>query len=298
MIRRGVCFEIINPTDLPATPGMDLVGNIIAIGGRVKRFKIGDRVAALCRTGGNARYVVLREEDLVQVPRSCDSAEAVCMVSTYMTAYQSLRMVTRDNFSLDGKRVLVTGGIEPVGQALIQLCFRAGAEEIFATAPTHRHRYIKTVLGAHPLPIDPTSWLDDVRGSMDIVFDGTCYDSLESPSASLKPNGTLVCLGMSALLNRETTGLFGAPIAAYWAKLKGQLMSNSKSYEVWDSFLENKDAYKLDLEILFHLLKKRFIKPHIAKRIALSEVADAHNSLEKETARGEIVCLPWKRLTK
>jgi NADPH:quinone reductase-like Zn-dependent oxidoreductase len=52
----------------------------------------------------------------------------------------------------------------------------------------------------------------------------------------------------------------------------------------------------LDLEILFHLLKKRFIKPHIAKRIALSEVAEAQASLEKENARGEIVCLPWKRL--
>jgi hypothetical protein len=55
-------------------------------------------------------------------------------------------------------------------------------------------------------------------------------------------------------------------------------------------------CYQLDLEILFHLLKKRFIKPHIAKRIALSEVAEAQASLEKENARGEIVCLPWKRL--
>jgi hypothetical protein len=54
--------------------------------------------------------------------------------------------------------------------------------------------------------------------------------------------------------------------------------------------------YQLDLEILFHLLKKRFIKPHIAKRNALSEVAEAQASLEKENARGEIVCLPWKRL--
>ena len=43
------------------------------------------------------------------------------------------------------------------------------------------------------------------------------------------------------------------------------------------------------------MLKKRFIKPHIAKRVALTEVAEAQATLEEENARGEIVCLPWKR---
>ena len=298
MIRRGICFDVINPTGLPATPGMDVVGNIVAIGESVKGFKVGDRVAALIRTGGNARYACVPESDLVEVPRTCDSAEAVCMVSTFMTAYQCLRLVTNDNFALNGKRILITGGIEPVGQALIQLCFRSGASEIYATAPDHRHGYLRTVLGACPLPVDPKLWLGSIKGSMDIVFDGTCYDSLDSASASLNKNGILVSLGMSALLKRENPGVLGAPLAAYWAKLKSQIMSNSHSYEVWNSFTANKDAYKLDLEILFHLLKKRFIKPHIAKRVALSEVAEAQNSLEKETTRGEIVCLPWKRLGK
>jgi NADPH:quinone reductase-like Zn-dependent oxidoreductase len=245
MIRRGICFHVLNPTDLPATPGSDVVGNIIKVGRKVRQYQVGDRVAALVRTGGNARYISLPEENLVQVPRSCDSAEAACMVSTYMTAYQSLRMVTKDKFALNDKRILITGGIEPVGQALIQLCFRAGAEEVYATAPDHRHRYIKNVLGAKPLQVDPKHWLPTIEGSMDIVFDGTCYDSLESPSASLKKDGILVCLGMSALLTREKPGVFGAPISAYWAKFKGQIMSNTKSYEVWESFSDNKDAYKV-----------------------------------------------------
>ena len=133
---------------------------------------------------------------------------------------------------------------------------------------------------------------------MDIVFDGTCHDSLDSPYASLKSDGILVSVGMSALLTRGRPGILGAPISAYWARFKGQFFSNIKSYEVWESFNENKDGFKLDLEVLFHLLKKKFIKPHIAKKIALSEVADAQASLEQENARGEIVCLPWKRGTK
>ena len=89
--------------------------------------------------------------------------------------------------------------------------------------------------------------------------------------------------------------VFGAPISAYWARMKSHFFSNIKSYEVWESYNDNKEVFKLDLEILFHLLQKKFIKPHIAKRIALSEVPEAQASLEQENTRGEIVCLPWKR---
>lgn len=245
MIRRGICFQVINPTNLPATPGSDVVGNIIKVGRKVRQYKVGDRVACLVRTGGNARYISVPEVNLVEVPISCDSAEAVCMVSTYMAAYQALRIVTKDNFTLNGRRILITGGIEPVGQALIQLCFRAGAEEVYATAPAHRHRYVKSVLGAQPLPVQPKDWLPITKGAMDFVFDVTCHDVLESPHASLKSDGILVCIGMSALLSKEKPGVFGAPISAYWARLKGQLMSNTKSYEVWGSFNENKDAFKV-----------------------------------------------------
>ena len=315
---------MINPIGLPATPGHDVVGNIIKVGRSVRQYKVGDRVASLVRTGGNARYISVQCTDIVEVPRSCDSAEAACMVSTYMTAYQAVRKATKDSFTLNGKSILVTGGIEPVGQALIQLCFRAGAKEVYATAPEHRHRYVKGVLAAKPLPVQPEDWLPKTKGAMDIVFDVACHDALESPQASLKRNGTLVCIGMSALLSKEKPSVFGAPLSAYWARLKGRLMTNTMSYEVWESFCENKDAFKvcrfcwlgwanelahlriiltstlfcyfqMDLEILFHLLKKKFIKPHIAKRIALSDVAEAHSSLEKDSPRGEIVCLPWKR---
>jgi NADPH:quinone reductase-like Zn-dependent oxidoreductase len=244
MLRRGVCLQVMDPVCLPATPGGDVVGYILKIGEKVRHFTVGDRVATLVRTGGNARYISVPAVNLVQVPRSCDSAEAACMVSTYMTAYQALRMVTKDQFTLSGKRILVTGGIEPCGQALIQLCFRAGAEEVFATAPDHRHRYVKSVLGAQPLPVHPKDWSPTIKGKMDIVFDGACHD-VDSTYASLKSDGVLVVVGMSALLCQEQLGVFGAPITAYWTKLKGHLMTNTKSYEVWDSFNANKEAFKV-----------------------------------------------------
>jgi NADPH:quinone reductase-like Zn-dependent oxidoreductase len=249
MLRKGVTFHS-SHGDLPLTPGMDIVGTIVSCGTKVRSVYVGDRVAALVRVGGNARYISVPETSLVEVPRSLDPAEAVCMVSTYLTAYQTIRKVTNDSFSLEGKRVLITGTMEPVGQALVQLCLRAGALEIYATAPKLRHRYVKSVLGANPLPPEPEEWLPLIKGKVNVVFDGECQDDLSSPYSALRDNGILVCLGMTALLGRESAGILGAPFAAYWARFKGQLLPNAIVYDVWDNFVQDPNSFKVNLVCL------------------------------------------------
>jgi NADPH:quinone reductase-like Zn-dependent oxidoreductase len=237
-LRKGASFESI---EFPFTPGMDVVGSIIKCGSKVETFKVGDRVAALVLFGGNARYINVPVSSLVEVPRSCDAAEAVCLVSTYMTAYQALKIVTKDGFSLEGKCVLITGGIEPIGQALVQLCVQAGASEIYATAPIMRHKYVKSVLGVKPLAPEPEDWSPVTKERMDVVFDGTC----QSPYGALRNDGVMVCLGLSALMNRESAGIFGAPLSAYWARLKGHVLPNTHVYDLWDSFSQDKTTFKV-----------------------------------------------------
>ena len=289
-------FALVEPVCCPATPGMDVVGNIVAVGKNVTGFKEGDRVAALMQTGGNARYTVVPAKSLVAVPRSLDNSEAVCMVSIYMTAYQSLRLVVGKERTLDGKHVLIIGALGPVGQALIQMAKRAGAHTVYATAPTNMHRYVRSVLGAKPLPMEPQAWLEVVKGKMDVVLDNVCQDGFESSRAALSDKGTLVCVGMSGLLNSESMGLLGAPLSARWAQTKASyFMSRTHSYDILTSFHNDPKKFKADLAHVFQLLRQRDIKPHIAKRVCLSEVAEAHVYLELGKSRGAIVCMPWKR---
>ena len=75
-------------------------------------FDYGEAVAACCRTGGNARYITLSYHDLCSVPGNVDSAQAACIISTYMTAYQALhRCKPRGpRETLEGANILVTGG--------------------------------------------------------------------------------------------------------------------------------------------------------------------------------------------
>mmetsp|Transcript_12626 Transcript_12626/g.23597 ORF Transcript_12626/g.23597 Transcript_12626/m.23597 type:complete len:148 (-) Transcript_12626:1303-1746(-) len=139
--------------------------------------------------------------------------------------------------------------------------------------------------------MDPESWSPAIKEKMHFVFDVNS----QFPFTALREDGVLVSFGEAAVMNRDSPGFLGTPISAYWAKFVGAVHPNTKVYDIWDSFSRDKDAFNMDLEILFHLLKKRFIKPHIAKRISLSEVVESHVDLENEAPRGQIICLPWKR---
>jgi NADPH:quinone reductase-like Zn-dependent oxidoreductase len=216
LIRRGFDFSLFHPLSLPLTPGFDVVGHVIASGDKVEEFKEGDRVAALVRTGGNARFISVPCDSLVKIPRNIEPAEAAAMVSIFTTAYQALKRITQTGpmFSLQGKKVLILGGMDGVGQALIQMCHKARAD-IYTTAPTSRHTYIRTFLGVTPLPEDKEAWLPMVQGEIDFVFDGVCEDGLATPYKALKPDGELVCYGHAAMLQEREMGMFGAPMSAH-----------------------------------------------------------------------------------
>ncbi|GKZ00225.1 hypothetical protein MPSEU_000975400 [Mayamaea pseudoterrestris] len=297
LFRRGHCFDVVSPTTLPMTPGHDVVGKIISSGVNVKHFAVGDRVAALIRTGGNARYANVHASHLVRVPATVDAAEAACMVSVYTAAYQSMRMVTSPKggatFSLTGKRVLVIGAMEGVGQALVQMCNKARAE-VFATCPQQRHAYMKNTLGARPLPENSKEWLPLVQGQMDVVFDGLCEDGLDAACKAMAKDGEVVCFGHAAMI-KEEMGVFGAPISAFVNRWRSQF-TKAKTLDIWDSFNQDPEEYKKHLTSLFQLMKWNKLRPHIAKRVGLSEVAFAHVKLETGEVRGNVVCLPWKRV--
>jgi NADPH:quinone reductase-like Zn-dependent oxidoreductase len=284
-IRRGFDFDIFHPTAVPVTPGTDVVGRIVAIGSAVGEhgqvpfpFALHDRVAALVRSGGNARYASVPSNRLVRLPAGVDfdAAEAVAMVSIYTTAYQTLKRIKQKKnlsilsdhannnshngkpskeetnlnvFSLAGSTVLVIGGMNAVGQALLQMCQKAKADKIYATGPVHRHSYLQHVLGAIPLP--ETGWLEqqkyDIEGRMDYVFDGVNEDIwLDTSYRALKPlTGELVCYGHTAMLREQHMGVLGAPITAHINKLWSHTLPRAQMLEIGESFRQDPETYKV-----------------------------------------------------
>lgn len=300
IIRRGLWYEDI---PLPIVSGFDIVGTIYKRGDNVSKsypnqFREGTRVAALVKTGGNARYANVPISSLVPIPPNVPSTVAVCLVSIYMSAYQALQQAkpAERRESLRGANVLVTGANGPIGMATIQLAKRAGASMVYATGTEEHHDIFKT-LGAIPLPFLPEEWLPHVKGKMDVVIDSVCTDDYASSRAALNPTGHLVCTGMNGLFHMEGSGwLARRPVAAMWAETKSKyFMSRTSRYEVWRSFQENPAKFKHDLAYLMHLVEKRDIQPTVGECVPITEVADAQKGIQHGYITGAVVCLPWRR---
>lgn len=231
-----------------------MIGTIVAMGDDVEGagFDYGDAVAACCRTGGNARYCILHYKDLTQAPGNVDSAQAACVITTYMTAYQALhRCKPRGpKQTLEGVNILVTGGNSAVGKAVIELAHRAGASKIFATAAKKHHAELNEK-GVCPLPLDSKLWLPLVKGKMDIVIDGICQDGYDSPRQALNSRGHLVIIGMTLLMNAAEPGMCGTPFDTAMAHFKaGWLMTSTTRYCPYESSQKKPEEWKVCLKEL------------------------------------------------
>lgn len=294
-IRRGIWHQSIS---LPNTPGFDVVGVIVSMGVEAEAagYDYGEAVACCCQTGGNARYLVLHYSDLCAVPGNVDSAQAACIVSTYMTAYQALhRCKPRGpRETLEGSNILVTKGSGPVGQAVIELAKRGGASKIFATAAKKDHDKLHD-LGVCPLPMDHKMWLPLVRGKMDIVIDCVCQDGYASPHQALNYRGHLITVGMNVVMNGAEIGYCGTPFEVFFNRVKaGYFLSRTTRYCPYEWSQTHPAQWKHDMEYLMELLSRGKINPKISKRISLDAVPFYQQQLEAGEEDGIIVCKPWK----
>ena len=292
-MRRNTFFKA---TPLPHSPGTDAIGTVHVCGDLAHKYGIhaGDRVAVLSPyLGGNSRYITAFAHDVVKVPRDLDAVEAVCLIRSYVTAYQCLHRIGSRGIR-PGDKVLVTGSNGSVGRAVIELAQLAGAGVVSATASRRHHQMLRD-LGAVPLGIEREEWLPEVRELIDVAIDtvgGTTFEACQE--ALRRVNSKLVSVGQTSLM--DEAGLFGMSLSS--AASIAMASWNASQCYVYDLFGEAKEMpedFRSDLEQLFVLLHQRKIQPRIADCVPLVAVAHAHNCIEEGGLDGFIVCLPWKK---
>jgi len=293
------------PDELPIATSLPLGFDFIGIiehcddTHSVNKWKLNDRVASLLKLGrGNAQYLSkVNADQLVKVPKTVDASMAACLIQDYLKSFQALHTGIsgkdrHSNKSLEGKSVLIIGGIANSSQAMIELARLHGASFVYTTAIAKHHDFLVSI-NAIPLDSDPNIWLPEVRGMMDIVVDAYGEDNYSS-SLALNSKGKLVCVKTaypySPSANQGFFGLAGSLLT----KVKSSLMVQTYDYnlfEYWDSCLEES---KTDLSYLFQLLESKKIRPKIADTLPLSKVYRAHEFLQSpRRIQGYFVCEPW-----
>jgi len=108
-------------------PGLEMAGEVAALGPDVKRWKIGDKVCALVVGGGYAQYCLAYEPHALPVPPALSMAEAAAMPETFFTCWQNMFM--RADVK-SGDWVLVHGGTSGIGTTAIMLAKAFGGKVI------------------------------------------------------------------------------------------------------------------------------------------------------------------------
>ncbi len=111
-------------------PGLEVAGEVVAIGSGVSTFAVGDRVCALTNGGGYAEYCTVPAGQALPIPDGLDWIQAAAIPETFFTVWANL-------FGLGGasrgQRALIHGGTSGIGTTALMLCREFGIEA-FATA--------------------------------------------------------------------------------------------------------------------------------------------------------------------
>lgn len=118
------------PPDASPLPGLEVAGEVVALGSAVTRFRCGDRVCALTAGGGYAEYAVAHEGSVLPVPAGVSLIEAAAIPETFFTVWANV--FERGRLQA-GETVLVHGGTSGIGSTSILLAKAFGAR-VLATA--------------------------------------------------------------------------------------------------------------------------------------------------------------------
>jgi NADPH2:quinone reductase len=118
------------PPDASPIIGLEVAGEVVAVGTDVSVYRIGDRVTALTNGGGYAEYCVAPVAQCLAWPTGFDALHAAALPETYFTVWANLFVHGR---LVRGESVLIHGGTSGIGVTAIQLAREFGAR-VFATA--------------------------------------------------------------------------------------------------------------------------------------------------------------------
>jgi NADPH:quinone reductase-like Zn-dependent oxidoreductase len=174
----------------PDIPGLELAGEVIAVGRSVERFEVGDRVMGIVAGGAQAELAVISERIAMPVPDELDWEAAGGVPEVFTTAHDAL--FTQGQL-LVGERLLVHGAAGGVGMAAVQLGTMAGAR-VTATVRDEQAREQIAALGVNA--IAPEGFGE--HGPFDVILELVGAHNLAENLSALAQCGRICVIGVGA----------------------------------------------------------------------------------------------------
>jgi NADPH:quinone reductase-like Zn-dependent oxidoreductase len=250
-------------------PGVDLAGQVEAVGRNVTQFQPGDEVFGGSR-GTFAEYVCADENELALKPANLTFQQAATVPVAAISALQGLRDKGRIQ---PGQKVLINGAAGGVGTFAVQIAKSFGAD-VTGVCSTRNVDLVRSIGADHVFDYTREDFTQSGQ-QYDLLFDCVGNRSLSACRRIMTPKGIYVVVGGPA-------GRWIGPLAPF---LRALLVSPFVSQSLV-MFLASTN--KEDLVVLKELIEDKKVTPVIDRCYTLSEVPDAIRYLEEGHARGKV----------
>jgi putative PIG3 family NAD(P)H quinone oxidoreductase len=262
-------------------PGLEVAGEVAALGEGVKRWRAGDAVAALTPGGGYAEFCLVHETNALPVPHGFTFTEAAAIPETFFTVWHN---VFQRGGLKAGETFLVHGGTSGIGTAAIQLAKAFGAR-VIATAGSAEKCEACTKLGADvAVNYRGEDFVTAVKGASedkgaDVILDMVGGDYIGRNYDAAAVDGRIVQIAF----------LQGAKASADFSKLMIKRLTHTGS-TLRPRSVEFKAGIAAELERqVWPLLAERKIAPVMDMIFPLREAWRAHERMQEGEHIGKIV---------
>lgn len=267
------------PPGAPLTPGLEIAGEVVALGEGVKRYEVGDKVCALVPGGGYAEFAVVHEDNALPVPAGFSHIEAAAIPETFFTVWTNV--FDRGHLQ-PGETLLVHGGSSGIGTTAIMLAKALGSV-VAATAGSDEKCQACRDLGAdlaiNYRTTDFVTAMQAAKLEANVILDmvGGDYVARNFKVAAL--NGRIVNIAFQSGSKIEIDLL---PIMLKRLTLTGSTLRPR-------SVAEKAEIARALEETIWPLFAAGQLKPVIYRTFPLAEAAAAHALMESSEHTGKIV---------
>jgi NADPH:quinone reductase-like Zn-dependent oxidoreductase len=274
------------------TAGLELAGEVEAVGPNVTAVAVGDRVMA-ASAGAFASFALVDHRHAMPVPRSLDWTDAAALPVGLSTEHDAL--VTQGGFTA-GDRVLITGASSGVGMLGVQLARALGAALVIATTTSEAKRGALAATGADVVVDTETEKLPEVvknatgGAGVDVVVDHVGGPRFAELLPATRIRGTIVNVGRLAG-RRSTIGL--DQLSFRRLRVQGTTFSVRTAEE-------RADVYAALCADVLPAVADGGVRPIVDRVVPFDEAQRAADRMRSNRAVGKIVLemLPGGPLTK
>ncbi|HXD06578.1 MAG TPA: NAD(P)H-quinone oxidoreductase [Burkholderiaceae bacterium] len=263
-------------------PGLEVAGEVVAVGSDVVQFAPGDLVCALVTGGGYAEYAVANHQVTMKLPRGLELCEAAAMPETFLTVW--LNLFQRGGFR-SGESVLIHGGASGIGTTATMLARATGASQIITTVGSDAHRLASLSLGADvAVNYLEEDFVEEVRKAtsgkgVDVILDIIAGDYVARNYEAAALNGRIVQVSVLKGPAKELD---------LWPMLQKRLTHigstlRSRTYE------DKANIIRELQQKVWPLIESGAVRPQVFKTFSLESAAAAHVLIDSGTHVGKIV---------